>query len=125
MNSAISISIFLLSWIFSDSLLNRILSINLIHEARGLDTFPLTRARFVRIKDVDSEQILLKNFAEELTHVSTGVKWFKYLCARQGVDPEAVFHERFPTYYKGNIKDANMQARQDAGIPMDWLKPFL
>ena len=110
---------------FIDSLLNRILSINLIHEARGLDTFPLTRARFAKIQDTTSEKILLKNFSEELTHVKAGVKWFKFLCERDSLDPANVFHERFPTYYKGNIKDCNIQARRDAGMPDDWLEPFL
>lgn len=109
----------------TDSLLHRLLSINLIHEARGLDTFPLTRARFTRIQDTTSDQILLRNYSEEITHVQAGVKWFQFLCARDSLDPKNVFHELFPTYYKGNIKDCNIQARRDAGMPDEWLLPFL
>ncbi len=110
---------------YPDSLLNRILSINLIHEARGLDTYPLTQARFAKVNDNVSAAILDRNFAEEITHVACGVKWFVYLCQRQGLDPQSVFHERFPMYYKGNIKEANLSARYAAGLPESWLAPFL
>ena len=75
--------------------------------------------------DDASEAILRRNFAEEITHVAAGVKWFQYLCEREGLQAESVFHEKFPTYFKGNMKDVNVTARTEAGMPIEWLRPFM
>jgi uncharacterized ferritin-like protein (DUF455 family) len=110
---------------YIDSLLERLLCVNLIHEARGLDTFPLTMAKFLKAGDQACQSILDNNFNEELTHVRAGVKWFCYLCTRSGLDPCSVFHDRFPKYFKGGLKDTNVEARISAGMPLEWFSPFV
>jgi uncharacterized ferritin-like protein (DUF455 family) len=58
-------------------------------------------------------------------YVRAGVKWYSYLCTRSGLDPCSVFHDRFPKYFKGGLKDTNVEARISAGMPLEWFSPFV
>jgi hypothetical protein len=56
--------------------------VNLLHEARGLDTYPLSLKKFQGAGDSKSIEILNRNYGEEIFHVATALKWFRYLCQR-------------------------------------------
>ncbi len=61
-------------------------------EARGLDATPLIQARLRRIASADALEavrILDLILREEVGHVAIGNHWYRWLCARQGLDPLA------------------------------------
>ena len=69
------------------SLRARLAIIHLVHEARGLDVNPGTIEKFRRAGDAESVRALETIHHDEVTHVTTGHRWFTWVCARQGVDP--------------------------------------
>ena len=79
----IAVIITMMSSLLSLSLPHRIAVINLLHEARGLDTFPMTLQKFQSSGDKESVAILRRNYEEEVYHVQTGVKWFRYIYHRE------------------------------------------
>lgn len=108
-----------------DSMLARLAVVHLVHEARGLDVFPNAVQRFEKSEDATSLEIIHKNFREETTHVDAGVKWFRYLCKRDGLDPVKRFHEIVPRYFHGVLKPPfNKQARDQAGLLEEWYIPL-
>ncbi|KAI9998745.1 hypothetical protein PInf_003335 [Phytophthora infestans] len=104
-----------------DSILARLAVVHLVHEARGLDVFPNAVKRQRRYKFGNYH----KNYNEETTHVGAGVRWFRYVCERDGMDPIAKFHEIVPQYYKGLLKPPfNKEARDEAGMLEEWYLPL-
>lgn len=114
----------------------------MLHEARGLDVFPLTLKKFQNNRDAESVRILEKNFNEEIFHVATGVKWFTYLCNEKSqynamieteFDDEdckcksscvEIFHSIVHKFHTGSMKKEtlNMEARAQAGMTNEWLE---
>ncbi|KAG9312269.1 hypothetical protein JVU11DRAFT_7572 [Chiua virens] len=73
--------------------------------------------RFRRTGDTDSVEVLEIVHADEVTHVTTGHRWFTWLCERQGVDPVATFREEVRRGWRGEIKGPfNVEARETAGL---------
>ncbi|KAE8976840.1 hypothetical protein PF011_g23890 [Phytophthora fragariae] len=106
-------------------ILERLAMVHLVHEARGLDVFPNAVQRFEKASDDVSLKIVHKNYNEETTHVGAGVRWFRYVCERDGDDPIAKFHEIVPQYYKGTLKPPfNTEARNKAGMLEEWYIPL-
>ncbi|GMF36466.1 unnamed protein product [Phytophthora fragariaefolia] len=107
------------------SILARLAVVHLVHEARGLDVFPNAVQRFEKASDDVSLKIIHKNYNEETTHVGAGVRWFRYVCERDGDDPIAKFHEIVPQYYKGMLKPPfNTEARNKADMLEEWYIPL-
>ncbi len=116
----------------SHSIVSRLAVINLLHEARGLDTFAISMEKFRKVNDERSMQILTKNCQEEIGHVAFGVKWFKYIYFRDrsegGIEGTeagdgyiSLFQEEVKKYYKGNLKGPfNIEARNAAGLLEEW-----
>lgn len=105
----------------ADHLIARIAVINLIHEARGLDTFEITLSKFEKHNDQESITVLKRNFCEEIHHVAVGIKWFKYLCEREDLDPTTTFRGLAQKYFHGKLKGPfNVEARLQAGMPPEW-----
>lgn len=112
----------------------------MLHEARGLDVFPLTLKKFRNNKDTESVGILEKNFGEEIFHVATGVKWFTFLCKNKShynaeVESEfneencrktciETFHSIVHKFHTGSMKKEtlNREARSQAGLTDEWLE---
>ena len=65
------------------SLPARLAIVHCVHEGRGLDTALILRTRLEAAKDVRSLEILAANHADEITHVAAGVRWLRWLVARQ------------------------------------------
>ncbi|KAJ7187023.1 hypothetical protein C8R46DRAFT_283027 [Mycena filopes] len=104
--------------ITSHSLLARLAIIHLVHEARGLDVNPGTIARFRRAGDAASVAAMEVIHADEVTHVTSGHRWFTWLCAQEGVgDPVEVFRDEVRRGWRGNVKGPfNIADRERAGL---------
>jgi len=129
----------------STSLLARLAIVNMLHEARGLDTFALSMGKFKKIKDEVSIAVLNTNYLEEVTHVAAGVKWFSFLCQeydRKGYgsiggqeeakmleslqhDPKLAFQSIARKHFRGPLRGPfNVEARAAAGLLEDWYMPL-
>ncbi|KZT65533.1 DUF455-domain-containing protein [Daedalea quercina L-15889] len=119
----------------SNSLRARLAIIHLVHEARGLDVNPGTIEKFRRAGDSDSVDVLNIVHQDEVTHVTTGHRWFTWICAQQGVDPVKTFREEVKRCWRGDVKGPfNFADREKAGMtrnfyedlkgemPSDWNK---
>ncbi|KAL1712849.1 hypothetical protein EV715DRAFT_212888 [Schizophyllum commune] len=108
----------------STSLRARLAIIHLVHEARGLDVNPATIARFRRARDAASVAALEVIHADEVTHVTTGHRWFTWVCAREGVkDPVAAFREEVRRGWRGDVKGPfNEGDREKAGLTPDFYR---
>jgi uncharacterized ferritin-like protein (DUF455 family) len=60
-------------------------------EARGLDVTPGIKAKFKTSKFAQMTKILDIIYADEMTHVSIGNYWYKYLCDERGLDYMTTF----------------------------------
>ncbi|CAM9646495.1 unnamed protein product, partial [Ectocarpus fasciculatus] len=105
----------------SHDLTARLAIVNLVYEARGLDTYPLTLKKFEKVKDQESADILNRNYLEEIQHVEKGVRWFIYKCKQTNCDPMETFHSHVQQYHPGPLKGPfNTAARDQAGMPTNW-----
>jgi len=106
-------------------LLARIAVVPLVLEARGLDVGPSTIAGLEAAGDTASAAILAIIYRDEKRHVAFGAKWFRYLCARQGLPPEPTFHLLVRANFRGPIKPPfNDKARSEAGLTPGFYKPL-
>ncbi|KAF8198295.1 hypothetical protein K438DRAFT_1824152 [Mycena galopus ATCC 62051] len=104
--------------ITSHSLRSRLAIIHLVHEARGLDVNPGTIERFRRAGDSASVAAMEIIHADEVTHVTSGHRWFTWLCEKEGgIDPVATFREEVRRGWRGNVKGPfNLEDREKAGL---------
>ncbi|KAJ7102923.1 hypothetical protein C8R44DRAFT_808772 [Mycena epipterygia] len=104
--------------ITSHSLSARLAIIHLVHEARGLDVNPGTIERFRRAGDAASVAAMEIIHADEVTHVTSGHRWFTWLCEQEGRrDPVAAFREEVRKGWRGNVKGPfNIDDREKAGL---------
>lgn len=58
-------------------------------EARGLDATPPMQARLRQAGDQRAVEILDVILRDEVGHVAIGNRWYRWLCARHGLDPIA------------------------------------
>jgi uncharacterized ferritin-like protein (DUF455 family) len=108
------------------SLRSRLAIIHLVHEARGLDVNPATIAKFARAGDTESVRSLEIIHADEVTHVTTGHRWFTWICSREGLDPVATFRDEVRRGFTGKIKGPfNAEAREMAGLTPDFYEDLV
>ncbi len=60
-------------------------------EARGLDVTPDIQRKLRGYGDAAGADILDIILRDEIGHVAAGDKWFRYLCAQRGLEPESAF----------------------------------
>ncbi|OQR84518.1 hypothetical protein ACHHYP_13267 [Achlya hypogyna] len=123
----------------SEDILSRLALVHLVHEARGLDTYPMAVARFTKSNDTTTLTFMEKNHREEVTHgtpekypsphvpilVAAGLRWFKYLCEKQDTDPIPTFHDLVRSHYVGVLKPPfNTPARDRALMTEEWYMPL-
>jgi uncharacterized ferritin-like protein (DUF455 family) len=60
-------------------------------EARGLDVTPDIQRKLRGYGDAAGADILDIILRDEIGHVAAGDRWFRYLCAERGLQPEAAF----------------------------------
>lgn len=89
-------------------------------EARGLDVTPGMIKRLRRAGDDRTAAMLEVILAEEVAHVAAGTRWFRWLCRREGLDPDARFAELIGGVAIGAIRGPfNRPARLEAGFTED------
>jgi len=94
-------------------------------EARGLDATPLIVDKLKAAKDMRMVEILAIIERDEIGHVAIGSRWFGWLCAVRGLQPEATFRQLLIDYDAPPLKPPfNLAARRKAGFSereLDWL----
>lgn len=113
-----------------DSLVNRLVIEHTVHEGRGLDVTPLTIERLRKNGDETSALLLEEILEDELTHVTAGLKWFKYLYQKDhnNASQEEIishFHHIVRENFYGNLKPPfNHSMRERAGMTKEWYMPL-
>jgi len=107
-------------------LLARLAVVPLVLEARGLDVTPAMIVRLERFGDGESAAVLRRIYADEIGHVATGMRWFKFLCARRRLSPAATYEALVRQHFKGTLKPPfNDEARAAAGFPPGFNAPLV
>lgn len=95
-------------------------------EARGLDATPLTQARLRQVVSADALaacdalDIVLR---DEVGHVAIGDLWYRWPCARDGLDPPAHYTLLVHRHRAPRLKPPfNEAARRAAGFTEDELQ---
>lgn len=98
-------------------LLARLAVVPLVLEARGLDVTPDMIDRLTRYGDTASAAVLQVIYDEEIGHVATGHRWFRWECARRGLAPVTAYRDLVQRHYGGVLKPPfNHEARRAAGF---------
>ncbi|GJM04948.1 MAG: hypothetical protein DHS20C09_09390 [marine bacterium B5-7] len=98
-------------------LLLRLAVVPRILEARGLDVTPNLISRFRQVKDESTSLILELILKEEIGHVKTGTKWYRYQCEKLSLSPEDKFKQIAKEYLPSNkTQKINHEARLMAGF---------
>lgn len=86
-------------------------------EARGLDVTPGMIAKLRALDDDRTADLLEIILREEVGHVAAGSRWYRWYCARAGVEPRPRFRELLREYAGGYLHGPfNMEARLLAGF---------
>jgi uncharacterized ferritin-like protein (DUF455 family) len=86
-------------------------------EARGLDATPAIRERLARAGDDHAAAILDLILRDEIGHVAIGNRWYRWACARDGVDPLTHFDILVQRHGAPPLKPPfNLDARRAAGF---------
>ena len=86
-------------------------------EARGLDAAPPMQAKLRHAGDLRAVEILDVILRDEVGHVAIGNHWYRWLCARDGHDPIALYAELTVRYEAPRLRPPfNHAARLAAGF---------
>lgn len=97
--------------------LTRMALVPRVLEARGLDVTPGIQQKLAQAGDDNAVSILDIILHDEIGHVQTGNRWFRYCCKQRGIDPITTFTTLLAEYYpKGLMGPYNMVAREQAGF---------
>jgi uncharacterized ferritin-like protein (DUF455 family) len=91
-------------------------------EARGLDATPPMQARLARAGDHQAVEILEVILHDEVRHVAIGNHWYRWLCEREGLDPQLHYPALAQRYGAPRLKGPfNLEARSRAGFTSEEL----
>ena len=86
-------------------------------EARGLDATPQIQAKLRRAGDLRAVEILDVILRDEVGHVAIGNHWYRWACAREGIDPVAHYRVLVAQYEAPRLRPPfNRAARLAAGF---------
>ena len=86
-------------------------------EARGLDATPPMQARLARAGDQRAVEILDVILRDEIGHVAVGNRWYRWACARDGLDPLLHYAQLGARYGAPRLRPPfNFGARRAAGF---------
>jgi uncharacterized ferritin-like protein (DUF455 family) len=109
----------------ADDLHGRLAVVPMVLEARGLDVTPGMIEIFRKAGEAQAVAALETIYAEEVSHVAYGSKWFNWLCGRDNLDPKEHFHSLVRRYFHGSLKPPfNVGKRAEAGLPPDFYWPL-
>ncbi len=98
-------------------LLARIALVPRTLEARGLDASPMVRKKLISVGDHKAGAILDVILKDEIGHVAVGNRWYRFLCARRGLDPVVTYAELSDRYKAPHLRGPfNLEARRAAGF---------
>ena len=112
------------------SLLARLAIVHAVHEAHGLDASLRMAKQLSSSGDKKSQTLLLYIESDEQTHVSSGLRWFRWLLQQVGLTSERmavrVFHGLVLQYWKGKLHGPfNVEARRACGMSEQWYMPLV
>ncbi len=91
-------------------------------EARGLDASPPVRDKLLSAGDRRGAEILDIILHDEIGHVATGNRWYRWLCHERGLDPAATYTALAVQYAVPRQRGPfNLAARRAAGFDEDEL----
>lgn len=73
-------------------------------EARGLDVTPGIVKKLKNVGDDKAVEILGIIHRDEIGHVETGTRWFRYFCDKRELDSDEVFKDLINKYMKGILR---------------------
>lgn len=85
-------------------------------EARGLDVTPGMIRRLRELRDAETIAVLEVILAEEVRHVEIGSRWFRWCCARRGLEPVSTFRRLLQEQGITLRPPLNREARLRAGF---------
>lgn len=86
-------------------------------EARGLDATPPMQARLRKAGDLRAVEILDVILRDEVGHVAIGNHWYRWLCARDGLNPVALYADLTVRFDAPRLRPPfNLEARRKAGF---------
>lgn len=86
-------------------------------EARGLDASPPVREKLLAAGDQRAADILSIILQDEIGHVATGNRWYRWLCSQRGLDPIATYRTLAQSYGVPRPRAPfNLAARRAAGF---------
>jgi uncharacterized ferritin-like protein (DUF455 family) len=89
-------------------------------EARGLDATPAIQRKLAQAGDARAVEILAVILRDEVGHVAIGNRWYRWACARDGLDPLAHYATLARRYAAPRLKPPfNLEARRAAGFDDD------
>jgi uncharacterized ferritin-like protein (DUF455 family) len=101
--------------------LARLAVVPTVLEARGLDVTPATVAALRRGGDERSALILERIYRDEIRHVAAGMRWFRYGCESEGLEPVSSWQRLVSQHFRGAVKPPfNDSARDQAGLSRDF-----
>jgi len=107
----------------ADDPLVRMALVPRVLEARGLDVAPGMIEKFRDSGDRAMVGVMETILRDEVGHVEIGTRWFRYLCEKRGLVPDAIYRELFAAYMKEQIKGPlNRRARLKAGFSEEEIK---
>ncbi|MBB5015811.1 ferritin-like domain-containing protein [Rehaibacterium terrae] len=99
------------------SCLERMALVPRVLEARGLDVTPGMIERLRHLGDERTVAVLELILREEVAHVAAGSRWFRWCCAREGVDPDETFARLIAQHARAALRGPfNHEARMAAGF---------
>lgn len=109
----------------ADDLMARLAVVPMTLEARGLDTTPATMDKLARNGDTLTPPALDVIYHDEINHVAAGVRWFRHLAHRRGLDARSEYQRLIGERFPGGLKAPfNHPARTQADFPADWYEPL-
>lgn len=116
-----------------DDLLARLAVVHMVLEGRGLDVTPMSLKKLEKANDTKSLDLLKIIYRDEITHVGSGITWFKYICHRLNTNnindkkfAINMFHKYVKQRFSGPLKPPfNDQAREKAGFTKEWYMPLV
>ena len=107
----------------ANDLMARMAIVHRVLEARALDVVPISVEKFRSIGDQEMAKSLEIIANDEVGHVNSGSRWFRYCCAQQQVDPESTFFKLLKKYLNSTPRGPfNQEARIKAGFSLDEMK---
>ena len=110
----------------ANDVLDRMAIIPRVLEARGLDVTPAMIKKFSHIGETEIVLTLETIYEEEISHVFTGNRWFRFLCEQRGLIPEQTFIDLVRKYQLDDFRGGfNKVGRAEAGFSeaeMDYME---